>query len=100
MSSLEFEVVSANGTYTGADGQEKTRWLKCGVVFKSDKGSYTMKLEAIPARRNENGELWLNLFVPKKKEQPAQQQGFRDQSPNTTSASQPESGFPDPDIPF
>jgi hypothetical protein len=79
MSSLEFEVVSANGTYTGADGQEKTRWLKCGVIFKSDKGSYTMKLEAIPARRNENGELWLNLFVPKKKEQPAQQQqGFRE----------------------
>jgi hypothetical protein len=94
MSSLEFEVVHANGTYTGADGEEKTRWMKVGVIFKSDKGSYTMKLEAIPTRRNEQGELWLNLFVPQKREQkPApQQQGFRE-APQ-------EAGFSDPDIPF
>jgi hypothetical protein len=83
MSSLEFEVVHANGTYTDQEGQEKTRWMKVGVIFKSDKGSYTMKLEAIPTRRNEQGELWLNLFVPQKREQkPAQQGGFRD-SPQT-----------------
>jgi hypothetical protein len=95
MSSLEFEVVHANGTYTGADGEEKTRWMKVGVIFKSDKGSYTMKLEAIPTRRNEQGELWLNLFVPQKREQkPAPQQGFRDNP-------QPQSdGFGEEPIPF
>ena len=82
MSSLEYEVVHANGKYTGADGTEKTRWSKCGVVFKSDKGSLSMKLEYVPTLRNENGELWFNMFVPQAKEQrrPAaapQQEGFR-----------------------
>ena len=78
MSSLEYDVMHANGTYTGQDGSEKTRWAKVGVVFKSDKGAMTMKLEYVPTRRNEHGDLWLNLFVPRPKEQPAQQQGFRE----------------------
>ena len=77
-----FDVMSANGKYTGQDGSEKTRWQNVGVVFKSDKGNYTMKLEAIPTRRNEDGELWLNLFVPQKKEAPKQQQGFDDSIPD------------------
>ena len=70
-----FDVMHGNGTYKGQDGSEKTRWQNVGVVFKSDKGNYTMKLEAIPTRRNEDGELWLNLFVPQKKDRPTQNDG-------------------------
>jgi hypothetical protein len=62
----------------GDDGQEKTRWNNVGVVFKSEKGSVTMKLEYTPIKRNDQGDLWLNLFSPDKKKQPAQQGGFRD----------------------
>ena len=63
MSKVVFEVVHGNGTYKAQDGSEKTRWQKVGVIFKSDKGNYSMKLDAIPTRRNEEGELWLNLFI-------------------------------------
>jgi hypothetical protein len=78
-----FDVVGSDGEYKAQDGSTKTRWVNCGVVFKSDKGNYSMKLSAIPTRRNEEGELWLSLFVPQDKK-PAQtasqepQQGFRD----------------------
>ena len=34
--SVEFEVVTSTGTYM-KDGEEKKRWLKCGVIFKSEK---------------------------------------------------------------
>jgi hypothetical protein len=77
VSSLEYEVSHASGKYTGQDGTEKTRWKQCGVVFKSDKGNLSMKLEYVPTSRNEEGDLWLNLFVPKPREQQPAQQGFR-----------------------
>ena len=67
-----FDLVGSNGTYTDNQGQEKTRWIKCGAVFKSDQGNVSVKLEAVPTYRNENGELWLNCFVP---QQQQQQQG-------------------------
>ena len=92
--SVEFEVVTSTGTYM-KDGEEKKRWLKCGVIFKSEKGNYSMKLEAIPTKRNENGEMWFALFVPKAREaKPAQQGGFRDKP------AQPAGDFVDDDIPF
>ena len=88
-----FDVCTSTGSYTGPDGSEKQRWMNVGVMFKNDSGYVSIKLEAIPTRRNEQGELWLSCFVPKEKEQPAQQQGFRDQ-PGFVSG--PDSG----DVPF
>jgi hypothetical protein len=77
--SVEFEVVTSTGTYM-KDGEEKKRWLKCGVIFKSEKGNYSMKLEAIPTKSSEDG-MWFALFVPKPREDSQQQsQGFREQS--------------------
>jgi hypothetical protein len=79
--SVEFEIVHGNGTYKDSEGNEKTRWQKVGVIFKSDKGNYSMKLDAIPTRRNEEGELWLNLFVPQPRgEQKPQPGGFREKA--------------------
>ena len=85
-SSLIYEVCGSAGTYKAQDGSEKTRWIKAGVVFKNDKGYVSMKLDAIPTRRNENGELWLSLFVPQdKKAAPAASEkpagGFREREP-------------------
>ena len=86
-----FDVCTSTGSYTGPDGSEKQRWMNVGVMFKNDSGYVSIKLEAIPTRRNEQGELWLSCFVPKEKEQPAQQQGFRDA---------PKDDFQDEQIPF
>jgi hypothetical protein len=100
MSKVVFEVVHGNGTYKAADGSEKTRWQKIGVIFKSDKGNYSMKLDAIPTRRNEEGELWLNLFVPQDREEikPAEKQqgNFRQAAPDPSRGD----GFGDDNIPF
>jgi hypothetical protein len=91
--SVEFEVVTSTGTYM-IDGEEKKRWLKCGVVFKSEKGNYSMKLEAIPTKRNENGEMWFALFVPKPREDKPTQSGFREP------AKPQADNFVEDDIPF
>ena len=101
--SVEFEVVTSTGTYM-KDGEEKKRWLKCGVIFKSEKGNYSMKLEAIPTKRNEHGEMWFALFVPKAREA-SQQAGFTAQSPEGSEGfrdkPKPSTGeFVDDDIPF
>jgi hypothetical protein len=90
--SVEFEVVTSTGSYIDKNGEEKKRWLKCGVIFKSEKGNYSMKLEAIPTKSSEDG-MWFALFVPKPREQKPQQQGFRDKPQKATD------DFDD-DIPF
>jgi hypothetical protein len=83
-SKLIYEVCGSAGTYKAQDGSEKTRWIKAGVVFKNDKGYVSLKLDSIPTRRNEQGELWLSLFVPQAKDEQKkpEQQGFREDKPD------------------
>jgi predicted RNA-binding protein with PUA-like domain len=91
-----YDVVTSTGTYNDPQtGEEKKRWLTVGVVFENDAGYVSMKLDAIPAKRNEHGEMWLSLFTPKPREQKQapQQQGFREQSQRGAD------GFEDKDIP-
>ena len=96
----KFDVVAANGEYTDQEGQPKTRWLNCGVVLESDKG-YSLKLECIPVRRNDKGELWFQLFEPKPRQaaqpRPSDQpvSGFREQPPQEAPPA-----FVDSEIPF
>lgn len=93
MSKKVFDVVASAGEYTSG-GETKTRWINCGAVFKSDKGNYSMKLESVPTKRNEQGELWLSLFVPRERDQdkPQQQQGFRE--PAAQQSAPPDDEFP------
>jgi hypothetical protein len=69
------------------DGEEKTRWMKVGIVLETDKG-LRIKLDAVPIGGQEQG-LWLSVFPPDEQQQrPAQ------------SRPQQSSGAPDNDIPF
>ena len=89
-----YDVVTSTGTYNDPQtGEEKKRWLTVGVVFKNDAGYVSMKLDAIPAKRNEEGDMWLSLFAPREREQKPAQQGFREQSQRGAD------GFEDKDIP-
>ena len=93
-SKVVFDVCASTGEYTDHEGNSKQRWLRCGVVIKNDEGRVSIKLDAIPVRTNEKGELWLSCFKPKPRnqQQPAQQQ---------SQAQQPAGdGFSDKDIPF
>jgi hypothetical protein len=52
----------ANGTYQ-IDGQEKTRWLRIGVLFQKDSGAYSIKLDAVPVGQEFDG--WVQVFEDK-----------------------------------
>ena len=53
------DIMFPNGKYI-KDGEEKTRWLKCGVLLETEKGM-RLKLECIPVGINP-GEGWFNIF--------------------------------------
>ena len=63
------DLMAPNGKYI-TDGEEKTRWIKCGVMLETDKGP-RIKLEALPVGGEFDG--WLSVFEDK----PKQQDGFR-----------------------
>jgi hypothetical protein len=42
---IKYEVIANGGSYTNKDGQEKRRWIKCGVVMEGQKG-LSLKLES------------------------------------------------------
>jgi len=90
-----YDVCASTGSYIGQDGQEKQRWINIGAVFKNDEGRVSIKLDSIPVRTNEKGELWLSCFVPKPRNQQQPVQGVRDKP-----AEKKDDGFQDKDIPF
>lgn len=50
------------------EGKEgKTYWQKLGVKFVSDDGKESIKLDALPLP-NEKGEVWMNVFEQKPRE--------------------------------
>lgn len=63
---VKFELLAAGDKYTNQKGEEKTRWIKCGVML--DNGN--IKIESIPAS-NWNG--WLTPAEPKKDSMPGKQ---------------------------
>lgn len=85
----KFDAVYSGEKYTNRDGEEKTRFINCGVVFENDKGQLSMKLETLPIGFNG----WLNFYPPK--EQDNTKQAGRAQH-----AADLAKGTPDDDIPW
>jgi hypothetical protein len=87
--SIKYEACARGEKYTTADGQEKQRWIKCGVVIDGKNG-LSLKLESIPV----NFDGWLSFFEPKPREE---QRPQRQQHPQ-----QRQGGFDDmsDDVPF
>jgi hypothetical protein len=87
--SIKYEACARGEKYTTADGQEKQRWIKCGIVIDGKNG-LSLKLESIPV----NFDGWLSFFEPKPREE---QRPQRQQRPQ-----QRQSGFDDmsDDVPF
>ena len=84
-----FDVVKAMGTYQDAQGQDKTRWLNCGMIIKNaDNGKCSLKLDAIPYGLPDD-EGWFALMEPKPRPQQVQ--------PATPAAPAP---LPDDPMPF
>ena len=60
------DLMAPNGKYI-KDGEEKTRWLKCGILLQTDNG-IRAKIECMPVGVPEDG-LWLSCF--EKRTEPA-----------------------------
>jgi hypothetical protein len=61
------DLMVPNGKYI-KEGEEKTSWLKCGVMLETDKGT-RIKLDCVPTAADWDG--WMSVFADK-------DDGFRD----------------------
>lgn len=55
-----YDITVANGKYQNKQGEEKTSYLKIGVVFEREDGSQCMKLESVPIKFDG----WANFYKP------------------------------------
>ena len=58
--SIKYEACARGEKYTTSTGDEKQKWIKCGVVIEGKNG-LSLKLESLPV----NFDGWLSLFEPK-----------------------------------
>ena len=54
------KAVATVGKYTDRDGNEKKRYMQCGVVFTDEQGRQSMKLDGIPVTPEWSG--WISFF--------------------------------------
>lgn len=63
---IKFELRAKSGTYKDqATGEEKTRWMKCGVVMETRQNGLAAKVESLPV----DWDGWFNFVIPKPKEE-------------------------------
>lgn len=61
---IKYELTAKTGTYTDKDGNEKTRYARCGVVLEGKDGRLSIKVESLPVAFDG----WLNCWEPEKKD--------------------------------
>ena len=69
MAKILGNLVAPVGKYI-KDGEEKTKWMRCGILMETDKGM-RVKLEGIPLGIPEGG-LWMNVFADDNNQQGSQ----------------------------
>jgi len=77
MAKVVYDAVATLGTYKDHDGNEKRRYLKCGVVVESEKG-LSFKPDAMPVTPDWNG--WIS-FYPHSERDSGQSQEHRSPAP-------------------
>lgn len=65
--SVLYEVMASTGSYTDKNGQEKKRWVKCGIVMSTKTGGLALKMETMPV----GSDGWFSLFEPKPRDEVA-----------------------------
>jgi paraquat-inducible protein B len=87
MSKIIYEASAIADTYKDkATGEERKRWVKCGVVMETSSGGMALKLESLPVKFDG----WLQFYVPKPK----------DDKQQSNSAPAPQQSASEDDIPF
>ena len=84
---IKYDAIVKNGTYKDKNtGDDRTNWLKVGVVVETRNGGLALKIESLPPLWDG----WVQLATPKTKEQSAPQENTQPQ----------QQSMDDPDIPF
>jgi hypothetical protein len=91
MAQVVGKLMAPGGKYI-KNGEEKTSWIRCGVLLQTDNG-FRVKIESIPLGI-EPGGLWLSVFEDQEKPQ-GQGQGSA-----PTTRSQPSQEPLDDEMPF
>lgn len=89
-----YDVVKAAGTYQNAEGEEKTRWINCGMIVQNpESGRMSLKLDCLPVGTPTDGDvgIWFSLMEPQNRQQ-------RKKVTRRKPAAEPV--FPDEDVPF
>lgn len=68
--SVQYEVMASTGSYTDKNGQEKKRWVKCGIVMSTKSGGLALKMETMPV----GSDGWFSLFEPKPRDEAPRKQ--------------------------
>lgn len=68
------DVCFATGSYKDRNGEDKTSFCKIGILFRSEKGAFSIHLDAVPvgllhgAREGETG-VWLRVFEKRERDE-------------------------------
>lgn len=54
------KILATVGTYKDGEGNEKKRYVQCGVAFTDEQGRVSLKMDAMPVSPEWSG--WLQLF--------------------------------------
>lgn len=88
MSKIIYEASAIADVYKDkTTGEERKRWVKCGVVMETSSGGMALKLESLPVKFDG----WLQFYVPKPKD---------DKQQSNSAPAPQQSASDDPDIPF
>lgn len=68
---IKYDAIVKNGTYKDKNtGEDRTNWLKVGVVVETRNGGLALKIESLPPLWDG----WVQLATPKAKEQSTPQE--------------------------
>lgn len=69
---INYDLIARGETYKDKNGDDKTRWIKCGVVMDTKSGGQSIHLESLPI--NFDGWLMMKEPLPKENQKPYNKQ--------------------------
>jgi hypothetical protein len=76
---ITHELIARGETYKDKEGNDKTRWIRCGVVMDTKSGGQAIHLESLPI--NFDGWLMMKEPMPKENQKPYSKSGSVSEKP-------------------
>ena len=76
---ITHEIIARGETYKDKEGNDKTRWIRCGVVMDTKSGGQAIHIESLPI--NFDGWLMMKEPMPKENQKPYSKSGSVNEKP-------------------